>query len=108
MASGFLCLFCLLLPSVLIHNFGLQFWIALQFASTTLVPFSLQIGSSRTIMQCQRRFAKPITAIVILILLSVLAVVSLGEGLKLLVIRRAGVKLRKRDGSTVTFDLTWK
>jgi hypothetical protein len=58
-------------------------------------------------MQCQRRFANP-TAIVILILLSVLAVVSLGEGLKLLVIHRDGVKLRKRDGSTITLDLPWK
>jgi hypothetical protein len=107
MASGFLSLFCLLLPSVLIHNFGLQFWIALQFASTTLVPFSLQIGPFQRIMQCQSRFAKPIT-IAILILLSVLALVSLGEGLRLLVISRDGIKLKKRDGSTITFDLAWK
>jgi hypothetical protein len=98
---------CLLLPFVLIHNFGLRFWIALQFASATLVPFALQVGSFHRIMQCQGRFAKPIT-IVILILLSVLALVSLGEGLRLLVIRKDDIKLRKRDGSTITFDLPWK
>jgi hypothetical protein len=93
---------------LLINNFWSSILDRSQFASYPLVQFALQIGPFRKIMHCQRRFAKPITTIVILILLSVLAVVSLGEGLKLLVIRRDGVKLRKRDGSTITFDLPWK
>ena len=54
------------------------------------------------------RCAKPITAIGILIGLSVVAMVSLGEGFKVFVIRRNDVELTKRDASTITLDLPWK
>jgi hypothetical protein len=55
-----------------------------------------------------RRYGAPLLVITVLILLSTLALVSFGEGFKFLIIRREGVTLRERDGSTITFALPWK
>jgi len=55
-----------------------------------------------------RHFAPHILAIAALLGLSVLSVISFGEGFKILVVRRDGIKLLRRDGSTITFSLPWK
>lgn len=59
-------------------------------------------------MHVLRRFGTPILAMTMLILLSVLLLVSVGEGFKSLVVRKEGVTLGKRDGATITFSLPWK
>ncbi|PVH84054.1 hypothetical protein DL98DRAFT_652099 [Cadophora sp. DSE1049] len=56
-------------------------------------------------MPSSRRFLTPLAAIAILILLSVAAVVSLGEGFKNFGTARDGVKFRRRD--TITFSMPW-
>lgn len=53
-----------------------------------------------------RRIVTTLAAITIMIVLSVLAVISLGEGIKVFGVSRDGVKLRKRD--TITFNMPWK
>ncbi|KUJ23783.1 uncharacterized protein LY89DRAFT_776028 [Mollisia scopiformis] len=58
-------------------------------------------------MQFLRRFGTPLVTISLLIGLSVLTVVSVGEGLKLFVVRRDEFKLRRRDGSTITLNMPW-
>ncbi|KAH6720544.1 hypothetical protein BKA61DRAFT_236772 [Leptodontidium sp. MPI-SDFR-AT-0119] len=52
-----------------------------------------------------RRIVTTLAAITIMIVLSVLAVISLGEGIKVFGVSRDGVKLRKRD--TITFNMPW-
>jgi hypothetical protein len=59
-------------------------------------------------MHFLRRFGGSITAISFLVSLSVITVVLMGEGFKIFLVRRDGIKLRKRDGSTITFSLPWK
>jgi hypothetical protein len=59
-------------------------------------------------MHFLRRFGGPIAAIVALIGLSVIAVVSIGEGFKSFLVQRDGNMLRRRDGSTLTFSMPWK
>jgi hypothetical protein len=59
-------------------------------------------------MHFLRRLATPATAIPFLIGLSVLVVISIGEGFKIFVIRKEGVRLQRRDGSIVRFNLPWK
>ncbi|KAL2060580.1 hypothetical protein VTL71DRAFT_9221 [Oculimacula yallundae] len=56
-------------------------------------------------MPSSRRILTPLVAITTLILLSVLAVVSLGEGFKRFGVGKDGVKLRKKD--TITFSMPW-
>jgi hypothetical protein len=59
-------------------------------------------------MRFPRRFCGRIAAIIALITFSVIAIVSIGEGFKAILVRRDGVKLDKRDGSsTVTLDMPW-
>ncbi|KAF8855806.1 hypothetical protein BDZ45DRAFT_746095 [Acephala macrosclerotiorum] len=58
-------------------------------------------------MQFMRRFGSPIIAIAVLIGLSVLTIVSIGEGFKLFVVRKDGIKIRRRDGTTITFNMPW-
>jgi hypothetical protein len=55
-----------------------------------------------------RRLRSPFLPIAFLIVLAVITVVSVGEGFKVLAIRRDGITLRKRDGFTIAFDLPWK
>jgi hypothetical protein len=55
------------------------------------------------------RFGGRISAIIALIGLSILAVVSVGEGFKVFLARRDGLQLSKRDGaSTITLNMPWK
>ncbi|CZR56182.1 uncharacterized protein PAC_06070 [Phialocephala subalpina] len=58
-------------------------------------------------MQFMRRSGSPILAVSLLIGLAVLTVVSIGEGFKLFVVRKDGIKLRSRDGSTITLSMPW-
>ncbi|CZT05812.1 uncharacterized protein RCO7_03951 [Rhynchosporium graminicola] len=56
-------------------------------------------------MPSSRRILTPLAAIAVLIFLSVLAVVSLGEGFKKFGNDKDGVNLKKRD--TITFSMPW-
>jgi hypothetical protein len=60
-------------------------------------------------MRFPRRFSGRIAAIIALIAFSVLAIVSIGEGFKAVLIRRDGAKLDRHDGSsTVTLNVPWQ
>jgi hypothetical protein len=56
-----------------------------------------------------RRLSGRLVAIIGLLALSVIAIVSIGEGFKAVLVRRDAVKLEKRDGSsTVTLNVPWE
>jgi hypothetical protein len=60
-------------------------------------------------MRFPRRLSGRLLAIIGLIALSVIAIVSIGEGFKAFLVRKEPNQLEKRDGSaTVTLDLPWK
>jgi hypothetical protein len=60
-------------------------------------------------MRFPRRFGGRLAAIIGLITISVIAIVSTGEGFKAIFVRRDGFKLHRRDGSsTVTVNMPWK
>ena len=60
-------------------------------------------------MRFRRRLSGRLLAIICLILLSVLAIVSIGEGFKVIINRKEVNKLEKRDGSsTITLDMPWE
>ena len=58
------------------------------------------------IMRFPGRFGGRVGAIIGLITISVIAIVSIGEGFKAFLVRRDGIKLDRRDGSsTVNLDM---
>jgi hypothetical protein len=60
-------------------------------------------------MRFPRRFGGRVAAIIGLITISVIAIVSIGQGFKVFGVRRDGINLRRRDGSsTMTLDMPWK
>jgi hypothetical protein len=60
-------------------------------------------------MRFPRRFGGRLAAIIGLITISVIAIVSSGQGFEVFVVRRDRINLRRRDGSsTVTLDMPWK
>jgi hypothetical protein len=60
-------------------------------------------------MRFPRRFGGRIAAIIGLVAVSVITIVSIGEGFKAFLVRRDGAKLDRRDGSsTVTLNVPWQ
>lgn len=60
-------------------------------------------------MRFPRRFGGRVAAIIGLITISVIAIVSSGEGFKAFFVRSDGINLHRRDGSsTVTLEMPWK
>jgi len=60
-------------------------------------------------MRFPRRFSGRLLAIIVLIALSVIAIISIGEGFKIFLVRKEANKLDKRDGSaTVTLNMPWE
>jgi hypothetical protein len=60
-------------------------------------------------MRFPRRFGGRVATIIGLITISVVAIVSIGECFKLFLVRRNGITLHRRDGSSaVTLDMPWK
>ena len=60
-------------------------------------------------MRFPRRLSGRLLAIIGLIALSVITIVSIGEGFKTFLVREDANQLEKRDGSaTITLDLPWK
>jgi hypothetical protein len=101
-----------LLPFKVLFNLHPQFcspfWNHFQsFCPTSHFPFASRRSFWKT-MLLLRRLRSPFLPIAFLIVLAVITVVSVGEGFKVLAIRRDGITLRKRDGFTIAFDLPWK
>lgn len=87
------------------------FWTRREFAPDRTLAFFAATDISTLVLDAMhflRRFGGPIATIIGLIVLSVIAVVSIGEGFKSFIVRRDGIKLRRRDGSTLTFSMPWK
>jgi len=55
-----------------------------------------------------RRLGPYAAAVTILIAISVFTLVGLGEGFKLLSMKKDGYGLQKRDGSIVSLSMPWK
>ncbi len=60
-------------------------------------------------MRSPRRSSGRLIATIGLVALAVTAIISIGEGFKAVLIRKATVQLEKRDGSsTVTLNMPWE
>ena len=87
----------------------LALWTSLQFPLHHLVHvlFCQSPRSFRKAMLFLPRLGGLITALLALLGLSIIAIASFREGFKTMLVRRNGVKLEKRDGSTITFTIPW-
>ncbi|KAH8669609.1 hypothetical protein BGZ60DRAFT_38291 [Tricladium varicosporioides] len=92
------------------HNFGLHFGSPSAFG--TRHSFSALLPTTHTrsflfgsVMHFTRRISATIAAITVLISISVLAVISIGEGFKVLIERRDDIDLARMDGTVASLSM---